>query len=258
MMRATSNAQDVVATLRMINSVDVRQILPSVRTRALIIHRKDCESYPLDHGRYLAEHLPDARLVVIPGSDPITFLEPAEETLQEIEAFLTGTPARTVSDDRVLAAVLFTDIAGSTERAAAIGDRRWQTLLESHDTIARGVVEQCEGRVIDLTGDGVLAIFEGPGRAVRCAQSLREALRTLAIEIRAGIHTGEVDLRGDEISGIGVHVAARVMQQAGPGEIIVSAVVPLLMAGSGVEFEPRGEWTLKGVPGEWALFEIKS
>jgi class 3 adenylate cyclase len=147
---------------------------------------------------------------------------------------------------------------GSTERAAAEGDRRWRTLVESHDTISRGVVEQHGGRVIRSTGDGVLAIFDGPGRAVQCALSLRDALRTLAIDIRAGIHTGEIEVGGDEISGIGVHVAARVVSRAENGQIWVSSVVPLLMTGSNVEFEPRGEWVLKGVPGEWSLFAVRS
>ena len=154
--------------------------------------------------------------------------------------------------------VLFTDVVGSTERAAALGDRRWKTLLDSHDTIARAVVEQCEGRLVRVTGDEILATFDGPGRAVRCAISLREAMRTLAIEIRTGIHTGEIELRGANIDGLGVHVAAHVREHAGPGEVLVSGAVPLLMVGSGVEFEPRGEWVLKGVPGEWPLFALET
>ena len=154
--------------------------------------------------------------------------------------------------------MLYTDIVGSTEQAAALGDRRWKTLLDSHDSITRGVVEQCDGRLVKLTGDGVLATFEGPGRAVLCAQALRNALRTLAIEIRTGIHTGEIETRGDDISGIGVHVAARVMGHARAGEIMVSGAVPLLMFGSNVEFEPRGNWALKGIPGEWPLFALKA
>jgi class 3 adenylate cyclase len=163
-----------------------------------------------------------------------------------------------VSSDRVLATVLFTDIVGSTERAAAEGDRRWRTLIESHDTITRGVVDQHGGRIIRLTGDGVLATFDGPGRAVQCARSIRDALRTLAIDIRAGIHTGEIEVLGEDIGGIAVHVASRVMDHADPGEIWVSAAVPLLMVGSNVEFEPRGEWALKGVPGDWQLVTVRT
>jgi class 3 adenylate cyclase len=181
-----------------------------------------------------------------------------EEVLDEIEGFVTGARNRVATTDRVLATVLFTDIVGSTERAAAQGDRHWRTLLESHDTISRGVIDQHAGRIIKLTGDGVLATFDGPGHAVQCARSLREALRTLAIDIRAGIHTGEIEVRGDDIGGIAVHVASRVMDHADPGEIWVSAAVPLLMIGSNVEFEPRGEWALKGVPGDWQLLTVRT
>ena len=147
---------------------------------------------------------------------------------------------------------------GSTQHAAAQGDRRWLTLLESHDTISRGVVDQHGGRIIRLTGDGVLATFDGPGRAVQCARSLREALRTLAIDIRVGIHTGEIEVRADDIGGIAVHVASRVTDHADAGEIWVSGAVPLLMVGSNVEFEPRGEWQLKGVPGKWQLLTVRT
>jgi class 3 adenylate cyclase len=222
-----------------------------------VIHRKDFVWVPLEQGRYLAEHLPDARLLVLPGNDASDPLVP-DETLHEIETFLTGTRTSTGRGDRVLAAVLFTDIVRSTEQTSALGDRRWRTLLDSHDAITRGLVEQCEGRLIKLTGDGVLATFDGPGRAVRCAASLRDALRTLAIEIRAGIHTGEIERRHADISGIGVHVAARVMEHAHAGEILVSGAVPLLMAGSGVDFENRGEWALKGIPGDWPIFAVKT
>jgi class 3 adenylate cyclase len=254
--RAAYNSQDILPALRTSISADVRQVLSTVRTPTLVIHCRDFEWAPLAHGRYLAEHLPDAKLLVVPGNDATDFYEP-EERLREMEAFLSGTPARAATSDRILAAVLFTDIVGSTQRAAALGDRRWKTLLDSHDTIARGVVAQCEGRLVEVTGDEILATFDGPGRALRCAVLLREALRTLAIEIRTGIHTGEIELRGADISGLGVHVAARVREHAGPGEVLVSGAVPMLMAGSSVEFEPRGSWALKGVPGEWPLFALK-
>jgi class 3 adenylate cyclase len=258
MLRAASTPRDIAPTMRVVVAADVRHILPSVRTPTLLVHRKEYPWATMDHARYLAEHLPNARLFVIDGGAAVHFEEPGvEATLQEMETFLTGTPTRVVSADRVLVAVLYTDIVGSTERAAALGDRRWKSLLQSHDAITRGLVEQWQGRLVKMTGDGMVATFDGPGRAVQCAVSLREALQTLSIEIRAGLHTGEIEVRGDDISGIGVHVAARVMEHARPSEILVSGAVPLLMAGSGVAFEPRGQWALKGVPGEWPLLALK-
>jgi class 3 adenylate cyclase/alpha-beta hydrolase superfamily lysophospholipase len=256
--RAALSPRDAAAVLSVITAMDVRQVLSSVRTPALVIHRKGNQLVQIEQARYLAEHLPNARLLVIDGDDLYPWCEPMEEILDEIEGFLTGPRDRGTSSNRVLATVLFTDIVGSTERAATEGDRRWRTLVESHDTISRGVIEQHGGRVIRTTGDGALATFDGPGRAVQCALSLRDALRTLAIDIRAGIHTGEIEVGGDDISGIGVHVAARVVSHAENGQIWVSSVVPLLMTGSNVEFEPCGEWVLKGVPGEWSLFAVRS
>lgn len=255
--RSAASAREAAATLTRIRSMDVRSILPSVRTPTLVIHRKEFEWVPIEQSRYLADNLPDARLLLSDG-DSLPYTEPVEDILREVEAFVTGARTRAAESDRVLATVLFTDIVGSTERASAEGDRRWRTLLESHDTIAAAVVDQHGGRVVKLTGDGVLATFDGPGRAVRCALSLRDALRTLAIQIRAGVHTGEVEVRGEDIGGVGVHIAARVTEHADPGEIWVSGAVPLLMAGSNVEFDHRGEWALKGVPGEWSLLAVRS
>ena len=254
--RAAAGARAAASTLTRIRSMDVRQVLPTVRTPTLVIHRKGFQWVPIEQSRYLADNLPEGHLLLSDG-DSYPYTEPMEEMLKEVEAFVTGAPSRAPATDRALATVLFTDIVASTERASAEGDRRWRTLLESHDTIARGVIDQYGGTLIKLTGDGVLATFDGPGRAVRCAQAVRDALRTLALEIRAGVHTGEVELRGDDISGVAVHVAARVMEHAEPGQIWVSGAVPLLMAGSNVEFEQRGEWALKGVPGEWPLLTVK-
>jgi class 3 adenylate cyclase/alpha-beta hydrolase superfamily lysophospholipase len=256
--RAALGPRDAAAVLSVIAAMDVRHVLASVRSPALVVHRKGCQWVPIEQARYLADHLPDAQLVLSDGDDPSPWSEPTDEILDEIEGFLRGACDRVASTDRVLATVLFTDIVGSTERTAAKGDRRWRTLLDSHDTISRGVIDQHGGRVIKLTGDGVLATFDGPGRAVQCARSLRDALRTLAIDIRAGIHTGEIEIRGDDISGMGVNVASRVTDRADPGEIWVSGAVPLLMVGSNVEFEPRGEWTLKGVPGDWPLLSVRT
>jgi class 3 adenylate cyclase len=178
------------------------------------------------------------------------------QILEHIEAFLTGTsPAADTT--RVLATILFTDIVGSTEQAAALGDRRWKGLLESHDAVSNTVLEQHDGRLVKLTGDGVLATFDGPGRAIRCATALRDSLEPLGIRVRAGLHTGEVELRADDIGGIAVHIAARVLEQAGPGELLTSSAVPLLVAGSGIDFEDRGEHELKGVPGAWRLFAVR-
>jgi class 3 adenylate cyclase len=237
--------------------MDVRQILPSVHVPTLVIHRDKFHFVPLQQGRYLAEHIPGAKFVVVPGVDSTIYTRPNIEILDAIEEFLTGTHPM-VEPDRILAAVLFTDIVGSTERAASLGDRRWRELLQSHDTLTRTIVAQFRGNLIKTTGDGALMTFDGPGRAIRCALALQEALRPLGIEIRAGLHTGEVELMGSDIGGIGVHVAARVLEHAGPGELIASAAVPMLVAGSGLEFEDRGSHELKGVPDEWRLFAVKS
>jgi class 3 adenylate cyclase len=183
------------------------------------------------------------------------YTKPNAQILDQIEDFLTGTsPSGGI--DRALATIVFTDIVGSTERAVSLGDRRWRTLLQSHDQAARGIIKEHGGRLIKLTGDGVLATFDGPGRAIRGAFALRDALDLLGIGVRVGLHTGEVELRGNDIGGIGVHVAARVLEYAKPGELLVSAAVPLLVTGSGVQFEDRGEYELKGVPGSWRLFAV--
>jgi class 3 adenylate cyclase len=258
MQRAASNARQAATTLSMIQSMDVRHVLSTVRVPTLVIHRADFRSVPVEQGRYLAEHLPDARLVVVAGSDGAPYSESVQEILQETESFLTGASSHPIQRDRVLAAVLFTDIVGSTELAAAVGDRRWRTLLESHDAVTRAVVEEHVGRLVKSTGDGVLALFDGPGRAIRCAFAVRDALQPLGIEIRAGLHTGEIEHHGDDVVGIGVHVAARVRDQAGPGEVLVSGAVPPLVVGSGIEFSDLGERELKGVPGPWRLFSVVS
>jgi class 3 adenylate cyclase len=185
------------------------------------------------------------------------YTKPTAQTLDHIEEFLTGTPPDP-GTDRVLASILFTDIVGSTERASTLGDRRWRGLLESHDAIAKTVIDQHGGRLVKLTGDGVLATFDGPGRGIRCASAMREAMAALGIQIRAGLHTGEIERRGDDIGGIAVHVAARLLDHAGAGDTIVSGAVPILVAGSGLEFEDRGEHELKGVTGSWRLFTVES
>jgi class 3 adenylate cyclase len=254
--RMSCSARDMATYMRQDFPTDVRQVLPSVQVPTLVLHRSDPPFFTVDQGRHLAEHIPGARFVSVPGADIAIFTKPNAQILAQIEEFVTGgTPS--AGTDRALAAVLFTDIVASTERAAALGDRRWSSLLGSHDVVAQAIIDQHGGRLVKLTGDGVLATFDGPGRAIRCAFALRDALDPLGITIRAGLHTGEVELRGDDIGGIGVHVAARVLEHAEPGELLASAAVPLLVAGSGVEFEDRGEYELKGVPETWRLYAVE-
>jgi class 3 adenylate cyclase/alpha-beta hydrolase superfamily lysophospholipase len=238
-------------------SLDVREALDLIRVSTLVLHAEGLESIPPDHGRYLAEHIAGARLALLPGNDSIFIGGPQVEAVRRlIEEFLSGL-RRAPEPDRALAAILFTDIVGSTERASALGDREWRNLLESHDAVARTVVEQHRGRLVKMTGDGMLATFDGPGRAIRCALALDDALRPLGLEIRAGLHTGEVEVRATDVAGIGVHIAARVLACAPPGDLLVSTAVPMLVAGSGIEFEDRGEHELKGVPGSWKLFAVE-
>jgi class 3 adenylate cyclase len=237
---------------------DVRDALALIRVPTLVLHNEGA-AFPLtaDHGRHLHDHIAGSRLAILPGKDTVTGLN-QPEALREIETFLSElTPVS--QPDRVFAAILLTDIVSSTERLSSVGDQEWRNLLESHDILARTVVEQNGGRLVHASGergDGILATFDGPGRAIRCATALNDALRTLGISIRAGLHTGEVEIRDSGLAGIGVHIAARVLAMAGAGEILVSAPVPMLVAGSGFEFEDRGEHELKGVPGAWRLFAL--
>ncbi|HMF04867.1 MAG TPA: adenylate/guanylate cyclase domain-containing protein [Acidimicrobiia bacterium] len=253
--RLSVNRRDAGAYYRWMWSTDVREVLPSLRVPTLVVFREGFERFSPEHGRYLAEHIPGARFVLVPGADGALWSEPTAETLQHIEEFLLGLGGA-AEPDRALAAILFTDVVGSTERAAAVGDREWRNLIESHDVVVRTIVAQHQGRLIRTTGDGMLATFDGPGRAIRCATALRDALRPLGLEIRAGLHTGEIELTGADIAGIGVHIAARVVDHAAPGQLLTSAAVPMLVAGSGIEFEDCGERDLKGVPGTWRLFGV--
>ncbi len=236
---------------------DVRAVLPAIRVPTLVIHHTGNRYIRPAHGTYLAEHIRDARFVELPGEDTSFFAGDQDALLDEIEGFLTGTRGAR-EYDRVLATVLFTDIVNSTERAAELGDRRWHDVLDSHDRIAAEQIESHRGRLIKTTGDGVLATFDGPARAIRCAGSIATAFRPLGIDIRAGLHTGEVELRGEDVGGIAVHLASRVMGEAGPGELVVSSTVKDLVIGSGIEFDDRGDHELKGVPGEWRLYAVRS
>jgi class 3 adenylate cyclase len=256
-LRLAYSPRDASTLFAAQTQMDVRSTLASVRVPTLVLHREDYPSIALDHGRYLAEHIPGAKLVVLPGRDLQLWMEPAAPGLRGIDEFLLGLHGATESD-RALAAILFTDFVGSTKHLSALGDHAWRNLLDSHDVIARTVVEQHSGRLIKTTGDGILATFDGPGRAIRCAIALRDALRPLGLEIRAGLHTGEVEIRGTDIAGIAVHIATRVLEAAAAGELLVSAAVPMLVAGAGFEFDDRGDHTLKGIDGTWKLFAVRA
>jgi pimeloyl-ACP methyl ester carboxylesterase len=236
-------------------ATDVRDVLPSIRVPTLVLHRSDDVPVRFGNGRYLSEHIAGARLVELPGGDHFFFVGDTSGLLEEVEEFLTG--RRSVHErDRVLATVLFTDIVGSTEQATRLGDAAWRRLLDQHDQLTRREVDRWRGRVVKSTGDGAVAMFDGPARAIRCAAGLQAVLRHEQVHIRAGLHTGEIDLRDDDIGGIGVHIAARVEGLAEPDEVLVTKTVTDLVAGSGISFDDRGVHDLKGVPGSWQLFAV--
>lgn len=245
-------------TYRWVTEIDVRAVLPSIRVPTLVVHRAGARHHRADFGRYLAEHIPGARYLELPGADTYPLQAGDFETLLgHVEEFLTGARAGPVSD-RMLATILFTDIVGSTDLAARRGDAAWGEIIRRHDEIVRALLRTYRGREMRQTGDGFLAIFDGPARAVACAARIREALARDGIEVRVGLHTGEIELSGDQIAGLAVHVAARVMEKAGAGRIFVSATVKDLILGSGIVLEAGGGHRLKGVPDEWALYEVTS
>jgi class 3 adenylate cyclase len=223
----------------------------------LVVQHADDRVIPPEWGKYVADHISGAKYVELPGRNAYHWVEPWRESFQEIAEFLTGHQAE-VADDRVLATVLFTDIVDSTRRAAQMGDRDWHALLDAHDAIVRSQLARFRGREVSTSGDSFLATFDGPQRAIRCAMAIRDAVQSLGIEVRAGLHTGECEIRGDDIGGIAVHIGARVSALAGPNDVLVSSTLRDLVIGSGLEFEDRGTHTLKGVPGEWRLFAVAS
>lgn len=235
--------------------IDIRHVLPAIRVPALIIHSVNERTLPIAGSRYLAQHIPNAKLVELPGEDHVPWLTDAEAVADEAEGFLTGV-RRGPEPDRVLATVLFTDIVGASERVATLGDRRWRDLLENHHATIRRALDRFRGREIDTAGDGFLAAFDGPARAVRCACVISDEVRSLGIEVRAGLHTGECETIGDKLGGIAVHIGARVAALAQAGEVLVSSTVKDLVAGSGLSFRDRGSHALKGIPGEWKIFTV--
>ena len=242
----------------LVTEVDVRAVLPTVRVPTLVLQHADGVTNPPAKGKYIAEHIPGAKYVEVPGRNWQHIVEPGwRASFQEIARFLTGEQAD-VGDDRVLATVLFTDIVDSTRRAAEMGDRDWHALLDAHDAVVRSQLTRFRGREVNTSGDGFLAMFDGPQRAIRCAMAIRDVVQALGIEVRAGLHTGECEVRGDDIGGIAVHIGARVSALAGPNDVLVSRTLRDLVIGSGLEFEDRGAHQLKGVPGEWHLFAVAS
>jgi class 3 adenylate cyclase len=239
----------------LIGEFDVRDVLPSIRVPTLVMHRENDSFIKVEHSRYMASKIPGARYVELEGDDNMFSLGDSEAVIGEIEEFLTGTRHER-EPDRMLATVLFTDICESTARAAEMGDRGWRFLLERHDALFRQALERHRGREVKQMGDGFLATFDGPARAIRCAASVAEAMGSLGLQIRAGLHTGELEVMDGDLSGLAVHIASRVMSAAGPNEVLVSGTVKDLVVGSGIEFEDRGEHELRGVPGEWRLYAV--
>jgi class 3 adenylate cyclase len=251
--RLTCTADEAFRRGRAAFEIDLRPLLPSIRVPALVLCGQSMRT--VAQGRYVANHISGAKSVELPDAEFLFFTGDTGPTLDAIEEFLTGQlPAH--DTDRVLATVLFTDIVGSTDKAASLGDRRWSEMLATHDTLVRTEVERFRGRLVKSTGDGIMATFDGPGRAIRCACAIRDSIRSLGIHVRAGLHTGEIELHGDDIGGIAVHIGQRVSALARPREVLVSRTVTDLVAGSGIEFEDRGEHDLKGVPGVWRLYRV--
>jgi class 3 adenylate cyclase len=248
-----SMARAIILTVR---HCDVRDTLARISAPTLVVHRESCDFCPPDNGRYIAEHISGARLVELPGADALYWVGDTAPMLDEIEEFVTGVRGG-FGADRVLTTIMFTDIVGSTQRAAILGDVRWRDLLDNHDTIVRHELERFGGFEVNTAGDGFVASFPSPSAAIACADSLVDAIRVLGIEIRVGIHAGEVEVRGDDVAGMAVHIGARVAALAGPSEVLVSSTVRDIVTGSRHRFADRGEHELKGVPGQWRLCALE-
>jgi len=250
--RGAASPRAARSHLTWIYEIDVRPLTPTLRVPTLVLHRKGDRAVPVSMGRWLASNIPDARYFEQSGNDHLPWLGDSKGLTDELQLFLTGSYG-VIEVDRILVTVLFTDIVKSTEHAARLGDRAWHTLLDRHNEIVRAELVRFRGREVNTTGDGFLAVFDGPARAVKCAMGIRDGVRSLGIEIRAGVHTGECERDGENYTGIAVHTGARVMGQAAAGEVLVSSTVKDLVAGSGLRFRDRGTHSLKGVPGEWSL-----
>ncbi len=255
--RLAASPRTLARVIPLVTEVDVRAVLPTIRVPTLVVQHAEDTVIPPAKGKYIAEHIPGAKYVELQGRNWYHFVEPWRESFQEIAEFLTGQQAD-LADDRVLATVLFTDIVDSTRRASEMGDRDWHALLDAHDAVVRSQLTRFRGREVNTSGDGFLAMFDGPQRAIRCAMAIRDAVQALGIEVRTGLHTGECEVRGDDIGGIAVHIGARVSALAGPKDVLVSSTLRDLVIGSGLEFEERGAHQLKGVPGEWHLSAVTS
>jgi class 3 adenylate cyclase len=255
--RAGVSPDGLTALFTMFMDIDVRHVLPALRVPTLVLHRHGDRVVNWRAGRWMAEQIPSARYVELPGPDHFPWVGDSDAVVEEVREFLTGVRVAP-EPDRVLATVMFTDVVGSTERAASLGDRRWRDLLDAHDAAVRRQLTAFRGREVKATGDGFLATFDGPARAIRCACALRDAASDLHLDVRVGLHTGEIEVRGDDIGGVAVHIGQRVSALAQPSEIMVSSTVKDLVAGSGIEFEDRGEHELKGVPGSWRLFAARA
>lgn len=254
-LRLAASPGAALALARMNTETDVRNVLPAIRVPTLILHRTGDRDAQIEEGRYLAARIPGAKFVELPGPDHLPWVGDQAEVVDEIEEFLTGIrPA--AEPDRVLTTVLFTDIVGSTERAASVGDKAWRDVLDQHHATVRRELTHFRGQEITTTGDGFFATFDGPARAVRCAVAIRDRVHESGLEVRAGVHTGECERMGDNIGGLAVHIGSRVAGLAGPGEVLASSTVKDLVSGSGIEFEDRGAHPLKGVPGEWRVFRV--
>jgi class 3 adenylate cyclase len=252
--RSAASPGSIIALMRANYDIDVRQLLPTIHVPTLILHRSGDALIPVEAGRYLADHIPGSKYVELGGSDHMIVDQETEDLIaDEIEEFITGAHRR-LESDRVLATVMFTDIVGSTERAAKVGDKRWREVLAEFYSVVAKELSAFRGRQVNTAGDGVLASFDGPARAIRCACAVRERLRILGLQVRSGLHTGECELIGEDIGGIAVHIGARVAAAAGADEVLVSSTVRDLVAGSGIQFADCGAHALKGVSGEWRLF----
>ena len=254
-LRMSAGPQAAVALGRMNTQIDVRAVLPTIRVPTLVLQSVGDQDVSVEEARYIAARIPGAKLVELPGNDHIPWTSEQDALLDEVEAFVTGERPR-VEPDRVLATVLFTDIVDSTGWARRLGDAGWRTRLEQHQRMVRGELDRHRGREVKTTGDGFLATFDGPARAIHCARGIRDAAGKIGLAVRAGVHAGECEIMGDDVGGIAVHTAARVLDSAAPGEVMVSRTVKDLVAGSGLEFEDRGERELKGLEGSWRLYAV--